>query len=290
MIDGVFVLGAGRAGRSLARAFAASGVRVAALHGRLASDERDLEVHAGPLPPDLGGARTVVVTVRDDQLDAALGEIADLDGVRELVVLHASGSADPAALGRLRSLGHACGTFHPLVPLADETRAPALLRGAWFGVDGDERAMEAATSLAGALGARTLRIPPGEKGRYHAAAVLSANFPTVLAALAERLLAHAGVETIAARAAVRSLMRAAVGNLEGAEPADALTGPIRRGDLSAVQRHLAALDGDVDAGSVYVTLSVAAIALAREAGTDSASLDRIGGELASFAATQLPDA
>ena len=44
------------------------------------------------------------------------------------------------------------------------------------------------TSRLKALGANVLYIPPGEKARYHAAAVFASNFPTVLMCLAEELL------------------------------------------------------------------------------------------------------
>lgn len=273
----VFVLGAGRAGRGLTRALRASGIDIAGLHGTRAEPAGDSEpaITAGALPPTLAHADTVLVTVRDEQLAGALVQLAAAPLAEAAVVLHASGAADPPALAPLRAGGHPCGTFHPLVPLADAQRAAAALRGAWIGIDGDRDAIAAGRALAAALGARALEIPAGGKPRYHAAAVFAANFPTVLAALAADLMRGAGVPDGDSREAVLSLMRAAVDNLQHRDPARALTGPVARGDAETVQRHLDALAADAAALAAYRVLSAIALELAREAGTDPERLDRI---------------
>jgi predicted short-subunit dehydrogenase-like oxidoreductase (DUF2520 family) len=169
--------------------------------------------------------------------------------------------------------------MHPLVPLADPSRAVEILRDAWIGVDGDRAAIVAATALAERLGAHALTIPPGEKPRYHAAAVFAANFPVVVAALAERLLEEAGVSAGQARAATVGLMSAAVSNLEKGRPHDVLTGPIARGDVTSVRGHLTALRDDAPALDAYVTLSRAALTLARERGTPAERLAEISDAL-----------
>jgi predicted short-subunit dehydrogenase-like oxidoreductase (DUF2520 family) len=260
----VFVLGAGRAGKGLARALLASGVDVAGLHGRRPeSGDAPLAVTAGELPPALAGAGVVLVAVQDGALDAALTELlASRRLAPGAVVLHASGSAEAAGPGQaLRDAGHGFGTFHPLVPLSDAARAPAMLRGAWVGIDGDARARDAATALATALGAHTIAIPHGAKARYHAAAVFASNFPVVLAAIAARLMADVGVEPEAARGAVERLLALAAANVAGRDPAAALTGPVVRGDAVTVRRHLEALVGDDEARSVYLALSRAALGI-----------------------------
>jgi len=284
----VFVLGAGRAGRSLARALVVAGVDVVGLHGRQPDDAATPPVTGGPLPESLGTADVVLVTVRDAQLGDALRQLARAPLAPGAVILHASGATDPAEASALRALGHGVGTMHPLVPLADPARAVSVLHGAWIGVDGDPRAINAASALAHALGAHALTIPPGEKPRYHAAAVFAANFPVVVAALAERLLQEAGVAEADARAATLGLMSAAVSNLESGRPNDVLTGPIARGDVVSVRGHLAALADDGPALGAYVTLSRAALTLARERGTSAERLAEISEALDAALPDQRP--
>ena len=284
----VFVLGAGRAGRSLARALVVAGVDVVGVHGRQSDHAAIPPVTGGPLPKSLGAATIVLVTVRDAQLGDALRQLAGAPLRPGVVILHASGSTDPAEASALRTLGHPVGTLHPLVPLASPARAAEVLRDAWIGVDGDPEAIRTAIALAHRLGAHALTIPPGQKPRYHAAAVFAANFPVVVAALAERLLEEAGVAEGEARAATLRLMSAAVSNLESGRPHDVLTGPIARGDVASVQGHLAALADDAPALGAYVTLSRAALTLARERGTSAERLAEISAALDAATPDQRP--
>ena len=92
MSDRVFILGAGRAGRGLARALRASGVTVLGLHGRTAEAGYPA-VTAGAIPGALGEAGVVLVAVRDAQLESALRELLAAGLAPGAVVLHVSGSA-----------------------------------------------------------------------------------------------------------------------------------------------------------------------------------------------------
>jgi predicted short-subunit dehydrogenase-like oxidoreductase (DUF2520 family) len=275
-IPGIFVLGAGRAGRSLARALADSGVIINGLHGR--HTEQGV-VTAGQIPASISDAGAVLVAVRDSQLPAAFLELSRAPLAPGTIILHLSGSGDPEGLDDIRARGHPAGTFHPLLPLADPSAATRLLRTAWIGVDGDTAAIELSGRLARALGARIMRIPPGEKARYHAAAVFAANFPVILSALAADLLRNAGVAGDESWPAVVALMQAAAANIQTAAPEGALTGPLRRGDAGTVALHLKALRDDPPTLAAYVALSRAAIPLARRAGTDPIALDEIEREL-----------
>jgi len=240
-----------------------------------------ITVTVGSLPPAIERAAIVLVTVQDAQLPGALVELTEARLAAGSVVLHASGTANPReALQRVRDQGHPAGTFHPLVPIPDPEHAPALMRGAWVGVDGDPRAVAAARELATRVGAHVLAIPPAGRAAYHAAAVMVSNFPTVLAALAASLMHRAGVDESSARSAIRHLMRATVTNLADADPDVALTGPISRGDVETVARHLDALAATPDLDAVYRALSRAALPLAAAQGTDPAALRRIADLLA----------
>ena len=111
-------------------------------------------------------------------------------------------------------------------------------------------------------------MAPGTKPAYHAGAVITSNYVVVLAALAEQLAREAGVPPADAVRLYLPLMQGTVANLS-LGPAAALTGPIRRGDVATVRRHLAVLDPGQRL--VYRTLGLAAVPLAREAGLAEAA-------------------
>lgn len=277
MSDRILIIGAGQVGRGLYRAFRSSGIDVLGLHGRRATP---FTTSSGTFPASLPDANTIVVAVRDNQIDEALADLINSMRARGgiapgTVMLHTSGGAEPELVSRLGEFGLSGGTFHPMIPFANPDRAPELLRHAWIGIDGDDRARATSRRLAGHIGSRTIEIPPGGKSAYHAAAVISSNFPVVLAAVASNLLSSLGVPERSAQQAVHGLMEAAVANLGDASPEDALTGPVVRGETETVLSHLAALRGDAEARAVYKRMSLAALSIAAGRGTDPAALDEM---------------
>src|SRR4029079_16551235 len=122
---------------------------------------------------------------------------------------------------------------------------------------------------------RTLEIPPGGKGVYHAAAVMSSNFPVILASIASELLTSLGVPERSAQHAVQGLMDGAVKNLADASPTEALTGPIVRGETSTLLHHLAALRGHAEAKAVYKRMSLASLDIAARRGVDPATIEEM---------------
>jgi predicted short-subunit dehydrogenase-like oxidoreductase (DUF2520 family) len=266
----VFIVGAGQVGRGLFRAFRGSGIEVIGLHGRR---HTAWTTSTGPIPSSISDANTIVLAVRDNQIDDAIAELIDQRSHNHkarlafgTVVLHTSGSAEPELIPQLSQQGLGGGTFHPLIPFGSPEKVPELLRKAWIGIDGDDLARSASRRIAGHIGSRTLEIPPGGKPLYHAAAVMSSNFPVVLAELASELFIALGVPERSAQQAVHGLMDAAVSNLSEHSPAEALTGPVVRGETATLMQHLAALRTDADARAVYKRLSLAALTIAAQRG------------------------
>lgn len=279
MTERVFIIGAGHVGRGLYRAFKASGIDVIGLHGRRPSP---WTTSTGSLPTAVSNANTIIVAVRDEQIDDVLSDVTSerCSGARGrvasgTVVVHTSGGAEPELIPRLSEVGLSGGTFHPLVPFAIPERAPELMRRAWIGIDGDDQARATSRRLAGHVGARTLEIPAGGKSVYHAAAVMSSNFPVVLAAIAGEMLASLGIPDRSAQQAVHSLMEGAVSNLSEAAPDQALTGPVVRGDSETIVRHLNAIRSDPEARAVYKRMSLAALAIASRGGTDPEKIEEM---------------
>ncbi|HMI54611.1 MAG TPA: DUF2520 domain-containing protein [Gemmatimonadaceae bacterium] len=278
MSERLFIIGPGHVGRGLFRAFRASGVEVVGLHGKRPSG---VATSSGNIPADAARANVVMVCVRDPQLDATIDEVgsAAKDGrlARGTVILHTSAIAEPVGLAALARAGFPGGTFHPLVPFGDPEISAELLRNGWIGIDGENAAKNASRRLAGHLGARTLDIPPGKKPAYHAAAVISSNFPVVLASVAGHLLHDIGIPEASAYQAVESLMTGALANMMQTLPDDALTGPIMRGDAETVGKHLRGLQAHEAALGIYRALSDAAVEIARRRGTDPKKLAAVAG-------------
>lgn len=206
-LDSIAIVGAGRLGTTLAASLGASGPLVRGADAR--------------------GATTVLLAVPDAEIAAAAAAIE-----AGPLVGHCSGAT---GLGVLAP--HEAFSLHPLmtVPLGASAE---VLRGAGCAVDGSTpRALAAAEALAARLGMEATRVADEDRVAYHAAASIASNFLVTLEGAAERLAATAGVD----RALLAPLVRAAVENWAARGAADALTGPISRGDEETVARQRAAI-------------------------------------------------
>jgi predicted short-subunit dehydrogenase-like oxidoreductase (DUF2520 family) len=209
--------------------------------------------------------------------DAALPELARRLAVLGLPagtpVLHLSGALGAETLEPLAAAGYPVGALHPLAAVADPVEGAERLRGVWWGVEAEGAALLLAGRIVGAAEGRILRVTPGAKPLYHAAAVFASNYVVALLGAAERLMEQAGVEPGDAHAALAALAAGAVANVRDSAPAAALTGPVARGDDETLRLHLAHLSGQERA--LYSPLARAALVLARQRGLDEDAAQRI---------------
>lgn len=215
----VVVLGAGRVGRSYARALRSAGHRVLAELGR--SDD----------PSPIASANVVVIAVPDDALPEAAAVVERL-GRPGTVVIHTCGILGTEPLARCGSL---VAVVHPAVPVATTDHDFA---GAKFGVTAAEGLREWCDRFVRDLGGEPHFVPEETRSRYHAALSMASNFAVALAGDASDLI-EGRFELLV------PLLRATIENVARLGPDAALTGPIVRGDADTVRAHLDALPPDL---------------------------------------------
>jgi len=240
----VGIVGAGAVGTALGAALHRAGWPVVAVASR---DEARRERFRGLVPgargfaeaaPVLDEAELIILAVPDDVIPELAGELR-LYGGQALV--HTSGVLGAEVLEPARAAGTQIGAFHPLVAFADTERAIAALHGATIAIEGDDQLAASLATMAEALGATAVRLAPGSKAAYHAAAVLSAGgFVALLDAIAE-LAAAAGLDEEGALAVYGGLIEQTLSNARALGIRAALTGPMTRGDVGTLERHLEAL-------------------------------------------------
>ena len=250
------LVGPGRAGTSVALALLARGRRAVGVAGRTpdAPSTRAAVARLGGPPRALAevgrGAALVVVATPDAAIEAVAAAIAP--GIEPgALVVHCSGARGLDALAPLALARPdvALGALHPLQTFAAPD--PGRLAGAWAAVAGPP----AVTELALDLGLRPVVVPDDRRAAYHAAAVVASNHLVALLGQVTRLADTAGVPV----EAFWPLVDATVANVEARGAADALTGPVARGDLATVAAHLDAIDPAECA--TYAELALAALAL-----------------------------
>lgn len=277
------IVGGGPVGRTLARAFSRAGWPVAAGASRSETGRAALAA-AVPGMPVFAEAVAVLdeveicfLTVPDDALRGLAGRL-HLYGGQALV--HTSGLLDAAVLEPALAAGTLKGSFHPLVAFADPERALAALTGATIAIEGDPPLVPLLAQLAEAIGGQPVRLPPGAKPAYHAAAVLAAGGLIGLYEAIVVLGQAAGLDEPSAVAIYAPLSRQALADAQALGVAGALTGPIVRGDVGTLRAHLEALRR-LAPGALAVYRAVAAqeLALAVRRGALEPTRARAIGEL-----------
>ena len=270
----VTIIGAGRMGQGLGLALKRRGYKIALVARTPRDVTPPLMLHQGSRAEATADAELVLIATPDDAIGSVAAELAREGAIsRDQVVLHLSGLLDRDALLPLEETGAGFGSFHPLQSVAEAATAAERLKGAYVGIEGDDRALVAAERLANTLRMIPVRIPASAKPAYHAGAAFVANYTVALVGVAERLARAAGVSPEIAARIYLPLLGGAVANLNALGPAASLTGAVRRGDEQTIRAHLKALSPEDQ--TLYRTVSRAAITLAKEAGLPEGAAQRV---------------
>jgi predicted short-subunit dehydrogenase-like oxidoreductase (DUF2520 family) len=270
----VTIIGAGRMGQGLGLALKRRGYKVILLNRTQRDVIPPLVLHQGSRSEATAGAELVLIATPDDAIYEVAAELAGDRAIsRDQVVLHLSGLLDKTALAPLEDSGAGLGSFHPVQSVAEPATAAERLKGAYVGIEGDERALITAERLANTLRMVPVRISAEAKPAYHAGAAFVANYTVALVGVAERLARSAGVPPDVAARLYLPLLGGAVANLTSLGPAAALTGAVRRGDVQTIQSHLEALSPEDR--ELYRIVGRAAVLLAQEAGLSDVAVEKV---------------
>ena len=167
----VRVIGAGRAGRSFAKA----------IDDLVEWDVIDMRGRGVAIDDAAADVDLVVIATPD----AVVADVAAAIRPGRAVVAHVAGSLglDVLAPHDRRA------ALHPLMSLPDAEIGAERLTGGWFAVAGDPLVADLAT----ALGGRTFEIADDDRALYHAAAAVASNHLVALLGHAQRLGASVGV-------------------------------------------------------------------------------------------------
>lgn len=267
----VGVISAGRVGSVLGAALARAGHAVTAV----AAVSRDSLRRAEDLLPDVpvlpppevaAAADLVLLAVPDDELPGLVRGLVATGSLRAgQIVVHTSGAQGVAVLRPAAELAALCVALHPVMTFTGRAEDVQRMNACSVGVtaaDGDEVAWNVGEALVVEMSAEPVRIPEAARPLYHAALAHGANHLITLVADCADLLRGAGIAD--AERMLGPLLSAALDNaLRHGDRA--LTGPVARGDVGTVAKHLAVL-ADQDTLPAYRVLALRTAARAQAAG------------------------
>ena len=147
-----------------------------------------------------------------------------------------------------------------MLPFSNKFSSYQQLEHAFFTVEGHPHAVQVITDLLTSYGNEVCRIDAAAKPEYHAAASILSNQVIAVLDTGYRLLEDCGFSREKAVAATAALIRQNIENVLSQGCVHALTGPIERGDVATVEKHLHCLN--TEDAALYRMLGTRLLAIA----------------------------
>jgi predicted short-subunit dehydrogenase-like oxidoreductase (DUF2520 family) len=261
----ITLIGAGNLAQALGPALRAAGYKIDAVAGRESVQSRKrtvalakkLKAEAIALEDANPDSDIIWICHTDDALANTAKWLSHKPGWKRRIVFHSSGALTSDVLGPLKRAGASVASLHPMMTFVPGTKPK--MQNVPFAVEGDSRAVTAAHKIVKDLGGEIFKIQKTAKPLYHALGSFSS--PLIVATLvtAERVGRAAGLSASQTRKVMGPILRQTFKNYQEGGAAAAFSGPIQRGDLNTIRRHLQELKRVPAASEVYQALVKSAL-------------------------------
>ena len=239
------IVGCGKVGTALAIFLTRAGYRPAGFASKsLSSAKHAADIvffdHFSDVPWDITRhADVVFITTPDSAIKDTCDTISRHNGFADnAVVMHCSGALASSVLSSAKTCGAWIGSMHPLQSFATVDHKTNPFQGIIVSLEGEAPAVSIAKTIAADLGGRVVTLLTEAKTLYHASAVVASNYLVTLLDLAVRLIEEAGVNRQDAFNLLKPLIEGTLSNIGKVGVQKALTGPIARGDIKTVEKHI----------------------------------------------------
>ena len=187
----------------------------------------------------------IFLTVPDGQIAYMAKTISELDEalLDEKILCHTSGALSSQVFSGMSS--HVYGySIHPMYAVSSKLESYTNFSQSYITIEGDHKFLMYFRNLFESLGHKVSVIAADKKVLYHAAAVYASNLVIALYSKATKLLTDCGFTKDEANKALKPLFMNNATKLYESSPVESLTGPVERGDIETINKHLGALDND----------------------------------------------
>ncbi len=261
----IAIVGPGRLGRALAMELKQAGYTISEIISRntVASKRKARElarkVEAQASTRDNAHLKVDLVwfCVPDREIAVASQELASVVDWKKKSAFHSSGALLSDELDAVRRRGAAVASVHPLMTFVGGS-IPSL-KHVPFAVEGDAAAVAMAWRIVRDLGGEVFTIRRQHKTAYHAWGAFTSPLLVATLVTGEQLARAAGLSAVEARKKMLPIVRQTIANYQALGPAGAFSGPIVRGDVGIVRKHLSVLKKFPETRDVYLALARAAL-------------------------------
>ncbi|MEA2029871.1 MAG: Rossmann-like and DUF2520 domain-containing protein [Campylobacterota bacterium] len=282
------IIGAGKVGTTIAILAARTGkyeVYLASRSQQAPKETQGEKLSFTSIDKALIEAEIILLSIVDDAIASFAKALANKKLIQSgVVVAHCSGALSSDSLNSLQKQSKLfVASMHPLQTFPNIASSLKRIEGTYCYYEGDPQAKVAIAQLAKDLGMHPIEIEKEAKSLYHASAVVACNYLCALMDGALDLGEAAGIDRQTMWRSLDPLITATLDNIRTTSPANALTGPIARGDKETIKRHLKAIEKFTDKSSdlkmLYSTMGLQSSHLALKKGSidksDKSMLDEI---------------
>ena len=261
----VGIIGAGKVGFSMGRYLVENGIELTGYFSK--SKESSLEASNftksksyQKLADIVRDSEVLFITVPDDMIGVIWEQIKELN-VSDKIFCHCSGVLSSKVFLNIADYGCYGYSIHPLLAVSDKYHSYKEFSSILFTIEGSKEKFNIMKELFEGCGNKVISIKPEDKIRYHGAAVLSSNLVLGLLETAVEELTNCGFTREDAFEALIPFMYKNVEHLKNQSIEESLTGPVERGDVSTVNKHMDKFEGDNR--EIYRLLSKKALNIAK---------------------------
>lgn len=208
---------------------------------------------------------TLFLTVPDGSIREVYSEISFSD-IEDKNVCHCSGALSSTVFFGIRKRGAYAYSVHPIFAVSDKLTSYQEFSKAYITIEGSKEHLPQMLEFMQSFGNHAEVISAEEKVRYHLAAVFASNLTVGLYDLASNILLSSGVSKAFAKHALQPLFLHNAESICKQGVSEALTGPIERGDIETVKKHLSAMSEEE--WQIYQPLSLHLLDIAKQKNPD----------------------
>lgn len=179
------------------------------------------------------------ITTTDSEIESVWENLKKLS-IKNKIICHCSGALSSEIFKGRENYNVFGYSVHPLFPIKDKYESYKSLKEAVFTVEGDETYINIIISMFSSIGNKVKEINKEDKIKYHKSAVLVSNLVLALISIGVDELESCGFYSDEALDSLYPLIKNNIKNIKEKGLYEALTGPVERGDLEIVKKHLEA--------------------------------------------------
>ena len=236
-------IGAGKVGFTLGKYFSKHGKEITGYFSRSKESAKEAAEFTGSRCfGDIGEliekSDVLFLTVPDGIITDVYREVVKYP-VRDKLICHCSGAMTARkAFPDISEFGAFGYSVHPLFAVSNKYKSYEELADVFFALEGDEKHIEDIEGLLKSAWLHFQRIDSDSKIGYHCAAAIASNLMIGLVKESVDILGRCGFSPEDALSALTPLVRGNVQHILEDGLSDSLTGPLERGDITTIIKHL----------------------------------------------------